>query len=326
MRSLLPPLGSRRFQILIALILVIAVLPFLLRNGYYTYLLFLTMIYIVIAVAWNVVGGFAGQISLANASFFGVGIYTTSLIWKATSSPIPGIILSAVTAALLALAMTPFFRLRGSYFAIGTFYLTIAVEQIVNNWSPVTGGAIGIYLPITGSSLLPQYYASYLLLLIAVLVTILLTKSRVGIAMIGVREDEDAARAAGVNALRTKVTSLVISASLTGLAGGIYAYSLSYTDPSSAFSLKWVVISVFPAVVGGVGTIIGPIIGAIFFSLLDQMLSVYGTYQLLIYGVLLIAVVLLLPTGIYTTFRDKVLGRLQTSKKEKVQTSKREDH
>jgi branched-chain amino acid transport system permease protein len=138
-----------------------------------------------------------------------------------------------------------------------------------------------------------------------IVVAVFIANSKLGMAMIGIREDEDASIAAGVDAMRTKIISLVISAALTGVAGAVYAFSLSYVDPSSAFSLNWVIISVFPAVIGGVGTIVGPIIGSIFFSFLDQMLSVYGSYSLIIFGVLLILVVLLLPRGIYTTLRDR---------------------
>ena len=289
---------------IIALIVAGGLLP-LLNNGYLTYLAFVTMIYVVLATAWNIVGGFAGQTSLANAAFFGVGIYTSSLVWKATSSPLLGIPLSAATASALALAMIPFFRLRGAYFAMGTFFLTIVVGEVVNNATPLTGGAIGIYLPIEAPSMSFQYYASFLLALFVIFVAIYIASSKLGMAMIGIREDEGASIAAGVDAMRTKIMALVISAALTGVAGAVYTFSLSYVDPSSAFSLNWVIISVFPAVVGGIGTIVGPIIGAVFFSLLDQMLSVYGAYSLIIFGILLILVVLLLPRGIYTTLMDK---------------------
>lgn len=257
-----------------------------------------TMILAALASSWNILGGFAGQISLGHAAFFGLGALITRELWL--SGTALGVAMPAavgVTAVAAAIVGVPMLRFRDVYFAIGTLALGVAVFITAGNlWpgiSSLPADALRDY-DFTG-----PYFMALGVLLVTVVVSLWLKRSKVGLGMMTVREDEEAARATGVNAFAHKMTAFVISAALAALAGGAFAYfSVSYF-PNFAFSAIWTFEAILVAFIGGIGTIVGPLLGSIFFIVgRDLMPTDVGEFQVVFFGLLFIIVVLLLPGGL----------------------------
>lgn len=253
---------------------------------------------VALAQSWNLLGGYAGQITLGHAAFFGLGALVTRVFWV-DGAPLP---LALAAGALVATAFGlliggPAFRLRGAYFAIGTLglaeILRITVGNLMPEISTIPAAALASY------NIVPRYYLTLALAVLCVAVVALLARSRVGLGMLAVREDEAAAEASGVGALRHKLLALAISTALVGLAGGAFAYYHVSYYPQHAFSPVWTFDAVLIAFVGGVGTIHGPVLGAFFYVILKEVLAVrLVELHLLIFGVLFILVVLFLPGGL----------------------------
>jgi len=253
---------------------------------------------VLLAQSWNLLGGYAGQINLGHAAFFGVGALVTRTLWIAG---VP-LVFSLSAGALMATAFgcligLPAFRLRGAYFAIGTLglaeILRITVGNLLPQISTIRAAELASY------SILPRYYLTLALAVLCVALIALLVPSRVGLAIRAVREDEAAAEASGVSAVRHKVCALAISTAFAGLAGGAYAfYHVSYY-PQHTFSPVWTFDAVLMSFVGGVGTVHGPVLGALFYVVLKEVLAIrWVEFHLIIFGVLFIAVVLFLPGGL----------------------------
>jgi len=253
---------------------------------------------VLLAQSWNLLGGYAGQINLGHAAFFGVGALVTRTLWVAG---VP-LVFSLSAGALMATAFgcligLPAFRLRGAYFAIGTLglaeILRITVGNLLPQISTIRAAELASY------SILPRYYLTLALAVLCVALIALLVPSRVGLAIRAVREDEAAAEASGVSAVRHKVCALAISTAFAGLAGGAYAfYHVSYY-PQHTFSPVWTFDAVLMSFVGGVGTVHGPVLGALFYVVLKEVLAIrWVEFHLIIFGVLFIAVVLFLPGGL----------------------------
>lgn len=257
-----------------------------------------TMILAALASSWNILGGFAGQISLGHAAFFGLGALITRELWlggTALGVAMPAAV--AVTAVAAAVVGVPMLRFRDVYFAIGTLALGVAVFITAGNlWpgiSSLPADALRNY-DFTG-----PYFVALGVLLVAVAVSLWLKSSKVGLGMMTVREDEEAAGATGVNAFAHKMAAFVISAALAALAGGAFAYfSVSYF-PNFAFSAIWTFEAILVAFIGGIGTIAGPLLGSIFFIVgRDLMPTDVGEFQVVFFGLLFIVVVLLFPGGL----------------------------
>jgi len=253
---------------------------------------------VALAQSWNLLGGYAGQITLGHAAFFGLGALVTRVLWV-NGSPL---VLALAAGALVATAFgvligVPAFRLRGAYFAIGTFglaeILRISVGNLMPEISTIPAAALASY------SMLSRYYLTLGLAVLCVTVVAVLVRSRVGLGMQAVREDEAAAEASGVGAFRHKLLALALSTALVGLAGGAFAYYHVSYYPQHVFSPVWTFDAVLIAFVGGVGTIHGPVLGALFYVILKEVLAVrLVELHLLIFGVLFILVVLFLPGGL----------------------------
>jgi branched-chain amino acid transport system permease protein len=257
-----------------------------------------TMILAALASSWNILGGFAGQISLGHAAFFGLGALITRELWLGGTAL--GVAMAAavgVTAVAAAIAGIPMLRFRDIYFAIGTLALGVAVFLTAGNlWPGISS------LPadaLRNYDFIGPYFVAFGVLLVTVVVTLWLKHSKLGLGMMTVREDEEAARATGVNAFAHKMTAFVISAALAALAGGAFAYfSVSYF-PNFAFSVIWTFEAILVVFIGGIGTIIGPLLGSIFFIVgRDLMPTDVGELQVVFFGLLFIVVVLLLPGGL----------------------------
>jgi branched-chain amino acid transport system permease protein len=253
---------------------------------------------VALAQSWNLLGGYAGQITLGHAAFFGLGALATRMLWV-SGTPI---LLAMVAGALLAttfglLIGVPAFRLRGAYFAIGTLgfaeILRITVGNVMPEISTIPASALASY------NILPRYYLSLALAVLCVAVVAVLVHSNVGLGIQAVREDEAAAEASGVGAFQHKLLALVLSTALVGLTGGAFAYYHVSYYPQHTFSPTWTFDAVLMSFIGGVGTIHGPILGALFYVIFRDVLAVQLVeIHLLIFGLLFMLVVLFLPGGL----------------------------
>jgi len=253
---------------------------------------------VALAQSWNIVAGLAGQVNLGHAAFFGLGALVARTLWVA-GTPV-ALAMAAGAAVAIAAGVgvgLVAFRLRGAYFAIGTLALAEILRVSVGNVLPEIST-----LPaatIAGYRLTARYYVALALALGSVLVVTALVASRLGLGMQAVREDEAAAEASGVGALAVKLRAVALSTGLAGLAGGVFAYYHISYYPQHAFSPAWTFDALLITFIGGVGTVHGPVLGALFYVLVKEYLAVrWVDFHLLIFGLLFIAIVLLLPGGI----------------------------
>lgn len=273
----------------------------------------LTVIYMAAAVAWNIIGGFGGQLSFGHSIFFGIGAYATALLLlKAQVDPWLGFLAGAVIAVGVSFVLGLLtFRLRGFYFSLTTFTLTLTVELLAIHFSSFTGGANGLVEPLGPNSLLHLafynplwfFYVGLAFTVITGLIAYAVYRSRLGLQLRAIRDDEDAARASGVRALRVKLIALIISAALTAIAGGIYIQYLGFIDPPTAFGETLAVQIVILAFVGGLGTLWGPFVGAAVLVPLQQIIgtsfaSATSGVNLVIYGVIVVAIITIDPRGL----------------------------
>ena len=269
---------AKRVSVAILLV-ILAVFPLVVQNDYYLHLLILTMMWVVIGSAWNLLAGYTGQVSFGDAAFFGCGAYTSGLIvihldWSAWW----GIPLGGVTAALIAL---PFgwicFRMRGAYFALATLALNEVMRHIATIWESFTQGMVGIMTFQTFMSKTPYYYITLALAVASVGIVQLVMRSRFGYYFVSIREDEDAAESLGINTHFYKMISLAIAAALTGVAGGLYMNYMGFIDPHVVFSLHDIsIMAILVGIVGGVGTVFGPVAGAFIMVITQEMFRTAG--------------------------------------------------
>ena len=289
---------AARWSIGLAGLAVLAVVPLVVRRDDILNFLVLTLLTITLAQSWNIVGGYAGQVNLGHAAFFGLGALVTRMLWIAGTPVLAAMIAGAAVAVAFALAVGgAAFRLRGAYFAIGTLALGEILRITVNNTLPEIST-----LPTTTIAtyrLATRYWLALALAALAVLAVAWLSSSRLGLGLQAIREDEEAAESTGVGVLRLKLLALVLSTALAGLAGGAFAYYHISYYPSHPFSPHWTFDAVLVTFIGGVGTLHGPILGAVFYVLLKEYLAIrWVDFHLLIFGALFIAIVLLLPGGL----------------------------
>lgn len=277
-----------------------ALAPLLMANAYVFRLAQLLFLNILLASAWNLVGGFAGQISFGNSSLFGVGAYATSLLWLGGMHPLATMPAAAVLAGAFGLLWGwPCLRLRGPYFAIATIGVAEATRIIVNNLE-AAGGASGLTLPLEeegGPFFL--YALGGALAILAVVVSDAVRRSRLGLGLVALREDAAAAAASGVDVGRVQATAFAAAAALTGLGGSYYAQFTLYVVPEKVFGFDLSISLVLMVLVGGIGTVTGPLLGAAVFLFLEQfVLASLADIHLAALGAILIAIVLLDPRGL----------------------------
>jgi len=304
--------------LLTAAVIVLAILPVFLKDNVITVLIYV-LLYICLASSWNILGGFTGQTNLGHAAFFGVGSLVTRYLWVGGLPFVPSFFIGGMTAVTLALIIGyPAFKLRGVYFAIGTLALAQILSVTVGNMLPEMS-----YNPdISDYLLAPRYYLFLALALLTAGVAYWISKSRLGLGMMAVREGEEAAESLGVSALKHKLIALLISAFLGGLAGGAFAYfhvSYYYYLP---FGPTWTFDSMMMAYIGGTNSIIGPIIGPIFFIILKQLLVWnVGDFHLIIFGTLFIIVVLFLPGGLVEAWKKLLMLLKNLVRRKKAEAS-----
>jgi branched-chain amino acid transport system permease protein len=261
--------------------------------------------FVVLASAWNIIGGLTGYASFGNVVFFGLGAYATGALISNLHWPFAFALFAAPpAAALFALIVgLPLLRLRGHYFAVATLGVGVAVGEVANNLAPI-GASTGLFLPIVRSDLL-FFYLMLAAALLAVLVTWIILRTRFGYGLLAIRENEEAAAVIGVNTTFYKVAAFVIAAALTGLAGGIFAQWNSFINPENVFPISYNVEMILMAVIGGAGTLLGPVAGAIVLELVIETLAGGGSaavYSQIGLGVLLAVCVIFIPRGVIDFF------------------------
>jgi branched-chain amino acid transport system permease protein len=268
-------------------------------------LLFLTAVYTTAGLGWNLLGGMTGQVSFGFAVFFGLGAYTTALFMQFGHSPYFGFVGAAAMAMVASFFIgLPTFRLRGPYFVIATIGVTEAVRVIMNNLE-ITGGASGYRISETKPfNPLEHYYTAILAVALGVFVSTIITNSKFGLALRAIKQDQDAAADLGVNPYTSKLWVHAIAAGLTGIAGGIYARRAGFFYPGDVFAFQTGIYILLMPVIGGIGTVWGPVLGGIVFVIVEEQISVnFPNFHLLIYGLLLIIIILLEPDGLLGLLR-----------------------
>lgn len=271
-------------------------------------MVFVTAVWVITSVAWNMVGGMAGQVSFGFAVFYGLGAYTTALMMNSGRGPVFALAGAAAIAIMASfLVGLPTFRLRGPYFAIGTIGITEAVRVIMNNLE-FTGGASGYRVNETGEfHPLEHYYWAIGVAAAAVAISSLVLHSGFGLALRSIKEDQDAAADIGVNPYACKLWVHAIAAGLTGIAGGIFARYAAFIHPGGVFAFQTGISILLMPVIGGIGTIWGPVLGGVIFGMVEEQLTVgFEKIHLLLYGLLLILIILFEPDGIVGLFRRLV--------------------
>ena len=299
-------------------IVILLCLPLLVESIYYIHILIMTFIFIILLLSLNMVAGYAGQVSVCHCAFYGVGAYTSALLtlqlgissWLAL--PV-AVIFAGILGFLIGY---PALRLRGHYFAIATLCFGLIVTMVFNNWTGLTRGPMGlpgiappdsIPLPflseISFSSKINFYYLAFAFVLFSIYVNYRLIHSRIGMAFIAVREEVDLAESVGINTMRLKLLAFTVSAALAGIAGSLYAHYVRFISPES-FTFIDSFYLIAGMVIGGKGSLGGPIIGSLILVALPEYLRALEQYQWLIYGVLIIVVLIFMPNGIWGAIKS----------------------
>ena len=290
----------KKLLIIGSLAIVFIVLPMVMEIGTAVMnLLIMLFIFIILSQSWNLMGGYTGQINLGLAAFFGCGLLVTHYIWKAGIPIYFAVVAGGLSAVVLAgIIGLPTLRLKGAYFAIGTFALAEVCRIVVGNMFARMVKMPGSYA--IDYSLIPRYYLGFIVAIITIALVYFVTHSKIGLAMVAVRDDQQAAQVTGVNTFKYKIYALVISSFLAGLAGGVYAFlRLSFHNITAVFSPIWTFEPLMAAVIGGAGTLMGPIIGSVFLVILSEIFALtLGEAHLIIFGLLFILVVMYFPYGL----------------------------
>ncbi|HEY1362578.1 MAG TPA: branched-chain amino acid ABC transporter permease, partial [Xanthobacteraceae bacterium] len=279
----------------------------LVNNDYVFFAGYTVLQFVVLATAWNILGGYTGYVNFGSAAFFALGAYATVFWHKFYPMPIPVlIVIGGIVSGIVGLGMGYLtLRLRGAFFAIATLALAVVLQTLVVNWDYV-GGSRGAYIIRPNEIALIGPYVQYLFLLMLALTVIALAvargieRSQLGYGFATIRDDELAAEASGVPTLRLKLIATTISGALMGMAGAPFPYYIGYLQPSSAFGLEYAVNSIAMPMIGGTTSWVGPLIGAILLGLLQQVatVTISSAVNLLIVGLMLVGFVIVAPNGI----------------------------
>jgi branched-chain amino acid transport system permease protein len=300
-----------RTRVFLLVSIAVAVVVFfaarMVNNDYVFFAGYTILQFIVLATAWNILGGYTGYVNFGSAAFFAMGAYSTVFFHKAFPMPIPILILiGGVVSGVVGFGMGYLtLRLRGAFFAIATLALAVVLQTLVVNWDYV-GGSRGAYIIRPNDIAWLGPYIQYLFLLMLTLVVVSLTiarwieRSQLGYGFATIRDDELAAEASGVPTLKLKLVATTISGALMGMAGAPFPYYIGYLQPSSAFGLEYAVNSIAMPMIGGTTSWVGPLIGAILLGSLQQIatVTISSAVNLLIVGLLLVAFVIIAPNGI----------------------------
>jgi len=292
------------------LLAVFSVLPLLGLSSYVMHIMIFVIMWAVIGMAWNLLGGYCGQVSFGHAAFFGIGAYTSGILYsKLGVSAWWGMPLSllVVTASSLVIGYI-FLRLRGPFFALGTLAMGVILRVTAENLTAFTEGDLGIM--IRERTWVEKIWYYYIILIIAACTFYLIKKvveSKLGYYFVAIREDQDAAESLGINTTYYKTVALCLSAVITGLAGAFYTNYMGYIDPKVVFALHDIsIVAIMVVMVGGVATYWGPLVGSVIMVVLAEVIRSIpklGTAHHTLFGILLIVIIIFLPNGIVGDYK-----------------------
>jgi branched-chain amino acid transport system permease protein len=303
-------------------VLFLCILPLVIRNDFYLDGLILIFIWGAFAGAWNILAGYAGMVSLGHNTFFGIGAYTSTLLLLHFGlTPWLGMFVGGLLASCIGLILgVVCFRLRSHYFALATLAFGEVGYIIAVNWRPLTGGSEGLALPIQPSlynfsfaSKLPYVYIGLFFFLVVIGISYAIEHSKLGYYLTAFRENEDAARALGVRTGKVRLIAMGLSSFLSAIIGTFYAQYVVFIDPTSVIRIQISIQVALFAIVGGIGTSLGPAIGAMIFVPITILLRAkMGTslpgLHMIIYGIILVLVLLYMPQGISTSLKERIPG------------------
>jgi branched-chain amino acid transport system permease protein len=283
----------------VAILVLMAFVP-LLHSGYYENLGRGVLMFATLSLGWNIIGGYTGYVSFGNVVFFGLGSYTTAALWQHwhQQNIALAVVCAMIAGVVLALVLgIPILRLRGHYFGIATLGIALATMEIVSNIDWLGAGSGLTVRPLDNFS--AYYYAMWLVCAASMLATYLMARSKLGYAFVAVRENEEAAAVLGVDPTRYKVIAWAISAAMAGAAGAVFAGANGFIDPPTAFAIDDNVFPIVMVILGGVGTVAGPLIGALILTAINETLwSHFPQIHTLFFGAVIVVVVVFLPRGV----------------------------
>lgn len=299
--------GTRFYPTLFAVTAFIVLATFLVGNDYVYFAGYVILQYVILATAWNILAGYAGYINFGTAAFMAAGTYSTIIVSKFMSVPVPVLVLIAGLVSGLFGLLTGYMtmRFKGIFFSIATLALAVVLQTAVVNWSFV-GGSRGAYILRPTTVAVFQSYSQYLFFIMLVLtmasiiVARAIGRSTLGIGLATIRDDETAAEACGVPTFRLKLFATATSGALMGMAGAPLPYYITFIEPTSAFSLSHTVNSIAMPIIGGMTSWQGPVIGAVLLGSLQQIatVTISSSLNLLVVGVLLLVFVTVAPQGV----------------------------
>jgi branched-chain amino acid transport system permease protein len=304
--------NNKKLIMLFVILIISLVVPAFVKSSYLLHIFILIFLYAAAACSWNIIGGYAGQVSLGHAAYFGIGAYTSTLLYLNFGiNPWIGMLAGAVLSALFAFLIShPCFKLRGPFFTLATLAFA-EVLRLICIWArPITGGQVGLTIKFSPSFInmqfigkVPYYYISLIIMFAVLVISLFIERSKFGYYLTALKENHDASEALGINTTLYKTYAVCISAILTAICGSFFAQLILYIEPAAVFTSHLSNQFAMIAVVGGAGTAWGPIIGAIILTPLNEILrgALGGSYQGLnyvIFGFILILVVTYMPDGI----------------------------
>jgi len=290
----------RQSILTLAPLVILAVIPLFLKDPYVIHMITVASIYAIFSSSWDMLSGYTGQISLGHAVFFGGGAYVAAFLtmWYNVPPPLCVPIAGVIMMLFSIIIGVPSLRVTGPYLTITTLAFAETVKAIVIAFPGVTRGEEGIPVKTMVRGMLPNFYISLILMAVSITVMHFIANHRLRIPLTAIRENENTAQASGLNTTKYKVLSFAISAFFAGIAGSFYCYYMMIASPA-LLSLDTSFMAFAMGVVGGMGTIIGPVIGAYIITILSELLrSVIVRAHLLIYGIVFIAFIMLMPEGI----------------------------
>ena len=303
-------LGGRaalvRRIILAAIVVLLITLPLWATEGVVNVFL-LIMLYMAVGEMWNLLAGYAGLVSLGQQIFIGLGGYSLAVITEVYHlNFLLAILIGGVVSGVFALVISqPIFKMKGIYFAIGTWIVAEALALYFLNWSFVRYG-LGFNIRTTYNMTTNYlYFISLIVGLGSVVLVYLIMRTKGGLALMAMRDNELAAEVMGIGLYKTKLMIFLVSSFVTGIAGGVLYLNISFIQPTAAFSIQWTVAAVVIVIIGGIGTMEGPIVGAVIYVVLQQYLYDFPGFSMIILGVIAISIILVAPRGIMGTLHEK---------------------
>lgn len=292
--------------ILLIIAVVLIGFPFI-GTRYAVSMITLILIYMAMGQMWNLMGGYAGLLSLGMQAFIGIGGYSLTILSINYGVNIyVAVLIGAVICAVFGLAVSPaIFKMSGVYFAIGTWIIAEALKIFFSNWKFVGYAKDWGIKTVYNMTLLQLYFTALIVGVLSVLVVYRLLRTKTGLALLAIRDNTSAAEVMGINIYRTKLTCYVITCFMTGLIGGIMYMQQGYIKPDTGFSINWTIAMTFMVIIGGLGTMEGPIIGAVLYVIIVQIMYNFPGMSMIVLGIIAIVVIMVAPDGIMGTLYNK---------------------